>query len=238
MNQTQRPIIEIGVGRKIRVFLADRQSVVRGGIALLLQLETDIEIVGEASDGNEVVGSVQELLPDVLLMEIDLPGVNGLDATRQITESAPTVSVLILTASEREDHLSQALKAGASGYMLKRANIDELVGAIRSVHSGETYIYPRMATKLVADYIKRLHNGNRQGDSYDMLSLREWEVLPLLAEGHTNHEIGDLLFVSPYTVQTYRQRIMKKLNLHSGTDLLRYALHKGIIKLGQDTSVG
>ena len=113
MNQTQRPIIEIGVGRKIRVFLADRQSVVRGGIALLLQLETDIEIVGEASDGNEVVGSVQELLPDVLLMEIDLPGVNGLDATRQITESAPTVSVLILTASEREDHLSQALKAGA-----------------------------------------------------------------------------------------------------------------------------
>ncbi|MCH7746044.1 MAG: response regulator transcription factor [Chloroflexi bacterium] len=148
--------------------------------------------------------------------------------------AVPLLAVLILTASEQEDHLSQALKAGASGYMLKRANIDELVGAIRSVHSGETYIYPRMATKLVADYVKRLHNGNGYDDSYGTLSLREREVLPLLAEGHTNNEIGDLLFVSPFTVQTYRQRIMKKLNLHSGTDLLRYALRKGIIKLGQD----
>lgn len=236
MNQTQQPV-DIGVGSKIRVFLADGQSVVRGGIALLLQLEADIEIVGETGDGYEVIGSVRELLPDVLLMDIDLSGIDGLDATRQITESVPAVSVLILTASEREDHLSQALKAGASGYMLKRASIDELVGAIRSVHSGEMFIYPRMTAKLVADYVRRLHNGNGQEDSYSLLSLREREVLPLLAEGHTNHEIGDLLFVSPYTVQTYRQRIMKKLNLHSGTELLRYALRKGIIKLGQDTSV-
>ncbi|MCH7786485.1 MAG: response regulator transcription factor [Chloroflexi bacterium] len=235
MNQTQQPV-DIGVGSKIRVFLADAQPVVRSGIALLLQLEEDIEIVGESGDGREVIGSVRELLPDVLLMDIDLSGIDGLDATRQISESVPAVSVLILTASEREDDLSQALKAGASGYMLKRANIEELVGAIRSVHSGETFIYPRMTTKLVADYVRRLHNGNGQEDLYSMLSLREREVLPLLAEGHTNHEIGDLLFVSPYTVQTYRQRIMKKLNLHSGTELLRYALRKGIIKLGQDTS--
>lgn len=235
MNQTQQPV-DIGVARKIRVFLADAQPVVRSGIALLLQLEEDIEIVGESGDGREVIGSVRELLPDVLLMDIDLSGIDGLDATRQISESVPAVSVLILTASEREDDLSQALKAGASGYMLKRANIEELVGAIRSVHSGETFIYPRMTTKLVADYVRRLNNGNGQQDLYSMLSLREREVLPLLAEGHTNHEIGDLLFVSPYTVQTYRQRIMKKLNLHSGTELLRYALRKGIIKLGQDTS--
>ena len=235
MNQTQQPV-DIDVARKIRVFLADAQPVVRSGIALLLQLEEDIEIVGEAGDGREVIGSVRELLPDVLLMDIDLSGIDGLDATRQISESVPAVSVLILTASEREDDLSQALKAGASGYMLKRANIEELVGAIRSVHSGETFIYPRMTTKLVADYVRRLNNGNGQQDLYRMLSLREREVLPLLAEGHTNHEIGDLLFVSPYTVQTYRQRIMKKLNLHSGTELLRYALRKGIIKLGQDTS--
>lgn len=235
MNQTQQPV-DIDVARKIRVFLADAQPVVRSGIALLLQLEEDIEIVGESGDGREVIGSVRELLPDVLLMDIDLSGIDGLDATRQISESVPAVSVLILTASEREDDLSQALKAGASGYMLKRANIEELVGAIRSVHSGETFIYPRMTTKLVADYVRRLNNGNGQQDLYSMLSLREREVLPLLAEGHTNHEIGDLLFVSPYTVQTYRQRIMKKLNLHSGTELLRYALRKGIIKLGQDTS--
>ena len=235
MNQTQQPV-DIDVARKIRVFLADAQPVVRSGIALLLQLEEDIEIVGESGDGREVIGSVRELLPDVLLMDIDLSGIDGLDATRQISESVPAVSVLILTASEREDDLSQALKAGASGYMLKRANIEELVGAIRSVHSGETFIYPRMTTKLVADYVRRLNNGNGQEDLYNMLSLREREVLPLLAEGHTNHEIGDLLFVSPYTVQTYRQRIMKKLNLHSGTELLRYALRKGIIKLGQDTS--
>lgn len=236
MNQTQR-LIEKGVGSKIRVLLADDHTVVRGGIALLLQLEADIEIVGEAGDGHEVIGSVRELLPDVLLMDIDLSGINGLDATRQITESVPGVSVLILTASEREDHLSQALKAGASGYMLKRASIEELVEAIRSVHSGKTSIYPRMATKLVTDYVRRLQNGNAQEDSYGMLSLREREVLPLLAEGHTNHEIGDLLFVSHYTVQTYRQRIMKKLDLHSGTELLRYALRKGIIKLGHDTPV-
>ena len=235
MNQTQQPV-DIGVARKIRVFLADAQPVVRSGIALLLQLEEDIEIVGEAGDGREVIGSVRELLPDVLLMDIDLSGIDGLDATRQISESVPSVSVLILTASEREDDLSQALKAGASGYMLKRANIEELVGAIRSVHSGETFIYPRMTTKLGADDVRRLNNGTGQPDLYRLRRLREREVLPLLAEGHTNHEIGDLLFVSPYTVQTYRQRIMKKLNLHSGTELLRYALRKGIIKLGQDTS--
>ena len=163
-------------------------------------------------------------------MDIELSGITGLDATRQIAESVPGVSVLILTASEREDYLSQALKAGASGYVLKRANTEELVGAIRSVHSGEMFIYPRMTTKLVNDYVKRLQN-SKGHDPYERLSLREREVLPLLAEGHKNHEIGILLCVSPYTVQTYRQRIMKKLDLHNGTELLRYALRRGLIKL-------
>ena len=215
---------------RICVVLADDQPIVRRGIALLLQQETDIDVVGEASDGWEAVECVRRLRPDVALMDINMPGLSGLDATRMITEAVPGVSLLILTIYDREDYLFQALQAGALGYLLKSASVEELTGAIRTVHSGEVSIYPRMATKLVGDYLKRMRSGWDE-DAYGRLSMREREVLPLLAESHTNQEIAAMFHLSPYTVQTYRQRIMKKLDLHSRTELLKYALRRNIVSL-------
>ena len=214
----------------IRVVMADDQPIVRRGIALLLQRETGIEVVEETSDGSETVDAVKRLRPDVVLMDIDMPGMSGLDATRRINEMFPNLPVLILTIYDREDLLYQALQSGARGYMLKTADVDELMAAIRTVHSGEVFICPRMATKLVGKYLNNMRSGQRE-DTYEKLSTREREVLPLLAESHTNHEIADSLHLSPYTVQTYRQRIMRKLDLHSRSDLLKYALCRKIISL-------
>ena len=215
---------------RIRALLADDQPIVRRGISLLLQQEDDIKVVGEASNGWETVECVRRLHPDVVLMDIDMPGMSGLDATKQITSSAPTVSVLILTIHDRDDFLFEALQTGALGYILKTANVEELMTAIRTVHSGEVFIYPHMATKQVGDYLRRMRSDAGE-DSYSRLSRREREVLPLLAESHTNQEIGELLHLSPFTIQTYRQRIMRKLDLHSRTELLKYALRRKLISL-------
>ena len=214
----------------IRVVMADDQPIVRRGIALLLQRETGIEVIAETSDGSETVDAVKRLRPDVVLMDIDMPGMSGLDATRRINEMYPSLPVLILTIYDREDLLYQALQSGAPGYMLKTADVDELMAAIRTVHSGEVFICPRMATMLVGKYLNNMRPGQGE-DSYEKLSTREREVLPLLAESHTNHEIAASLHLSPYTVQTYRQRIMRKLDLHSRSDLLKYALRRKIISL-------
>jgi|TARA_Y100000031_G_scaffold126471_1_gene143579 two-component system response regulator NreC len=215
---------------RIAVFLADDQPIVRQGVALLLQEQMDIEVVGEASDGLETLESVQISNPDVVLMDISMPGTSGLEATRRLTKSIPGLAVLILTVHERGDFLFQALQAGALGYLLKTATVAELIGAIRTVYAGEVFIYPRMATKLVGDYLMRVQSGHT-ADTYTQLSLREREVLPLLAESHSNREIAGQLHLSPYTVQTYRQRIMRKLDLHNRTELLRYALRKELISL-------
>ena len=214
----------------IRVVMADDQPIVRRGIALLLQRETGIGVIGQTNDGSETVDAVKRLRPDVVLMDIDMPSMSGLDATRRINEMFPNLPVLILTIYDREDLLYQALQSGARGYMLKTADVDELVAAIRTVHSGEVFICPRMATMLVGKYLNNMRTGQGE-DTYEKLSTREREVLPLLAESHTNHEIADSLHLSPYTVQTYRQRIMRKLDLHSRSDLLKYALRRKIISL-------
>ena len=206
----------------IRVVIADDQPIVRRGIALLLQREAGIEVVAETGDGSEAVSAVKRLQPDVVLMDID--------ATRRINELFPNIPVLILTIYDREDLLHQALQSGARGYTLKTADVDVLMAAIRTVHSGEVFICPRMATMLVGKYLKSMRPGQSE-DTYEKLSTREREVLPLLAESHTNHEIADSLHLSPYTVQTYRQRIMRKLDLHSRSDLLKYALRRRIISL-------
>ena len=214
----------------IRVFIADDQPIVRRGIALLLQEEDDIEVVGEGNDGAETIDGVQRTRPDVVLMDLDMPGISGLDATRQLTEAMPEVSILVLTIHDRDDFLFQALQTGAMGYILKSAGVDELVGAIRTVHAKDVFIYPSMATKLVGDYLKRMQTPQSK-DDYQRLSMREREVLLLLAESHTNQEIADILFLSPYTVQTYRQRIMRKLDIHSRSELLKYALRKRLVSL-------
>ena len=168
--------------------------------------------------------------PDVALIDMDMPRASGLEVIEKIVGHVPDVSVLILTGYDREDLLFQALRAGALGYLLKGANVEEILKAIRTVHSGDAFIHPSMATKLVGDYLR--HTSASGGkDHYQGLSAREREVLPLLAEGRTNEYIASLLYISPYTVQTYRQRIMKKLDLHSRTELIKYALRMGIIKL-------
>ena len=212
------------------MFVADDQPIVRRGIDLLLREDSGIEVVGEAGDGLETLKDAQSLRPDVVLMDIDMPGISGLDATRQITAAVPGVKVLVLTVYDREDFLFEALETGALGYILKTATVEELLAAIRTVNSGEVFIYPRMATKLVGDYLRRMQAENTE-DSYSRLSEREREVLPLLGDGRTNHDIAVALHLSPYTVQTYRQRIMRKLDLHSRTELLKYALRRRLISL-------
>ncbi len=189
-----------------------------------------MEVVGEARDGAEAVATALRLRPDVVLMDIGMPGVSGIDATRQITGDAPEVRVVILTVYDREDFLFRALQAGAAGYLLKGADVDDLLRAIRTVHGGEMFVYPRMTTKLVRDYVRRLPGGEGR-DEYETLSAREREVLPMLADGRSNQEIAELLSISPHTVQTHRQRIMQKLNLHNRSELLRYALRRNLIHL-------
>ena len=163
-------------------------------------------------------------------MDIEMPGVTGIEATKLISEMNQNISVLILTSFDREDLLFQALQAGATGYALKGMNAEDLLAAIRTVHAGDVCISPSMATKLVGGYLKGSTNGE-DTDPYHRLSAREQEVFPLLAEGQSQYDIAEKLHVSPYTVRTYRQRIMRKLDIHNGTELLRYALRKGLINI-------
>lgn len=217
-----------GPRRPIRILVVDDHTVVRRGIVHLLEEERGLEVVGEAGDGATALALARALRPDVVLMDIGLPDLSGIEVTRRLTAEIPEVRVLILTVYDRDDFLFRALEAGASGYVLKGADVDDLLRAVRAVHAGEVFIYPRVATRLVQDYLARFRRGEAQ-DEYQRLSPREREVLPLLAEGYTNEEIAARLHLSPYTVQTYRQRIMQKLNLHSRAELLRYALRRGLL---------
>lgn len=214
----------------IRVLLADDHTLVRRGIAGLLQAQPDIEVVGEADNGLDAVSQARNLVPDVVLMDIGMPGLSGLDATRRIRDALPQTQVLILTVHDREDYLYNALQAGASGYILKGADVHDLVGAIRTVFRGDTFMYPKMATKLVADYLRRVRAGEGT-EEFERLTEREKEILKLLAEGYTNKEIAGALQITPHTVQTHREHLFQKLNIHSRTELLKYALRKGLVSL-------
>lgn len=213
----------------ISVFIADH-PVVRYGVSATIGRESGLEVVGESSDGWQAVSEIQRLQPDVVLLELDLPSVSGMDVLKRISYVAPDSSVIIFTSLTKEDHMLSALQAGAKGYILKNIEIAEIASAIRTVHSGEVFISPSMASKLVGNFLNR-ERASREPDTYQRLSAREREVLSLLAEGMNNHSIAEQLSVSPYTVQTYRQRIMRKLDLHSGTELLRYAIRKGLVSL-------
>ena len=213
----------------ISVFIADH-PVVRYGVSATIGGETDIKVIGESSDGWQAISEIQRLQPDVVLLELDLPSVSGLDVLKRISYVAPDSAVIIFTSLTKEDHMLNALQAGAKGYILKNIEVNEIASAIRTVHSGEVFISPTMASKLVGNFLNR-EKADRTPDTYQRLSAREREVLTLLAEGMNNHAIADHISVSPYTVQTYRQRIMRKLDLHSGTELLRYAFRKGLVSL-------
>ena len=213
---------------KVRILVADDHALIRLGIVGLLNAQPDMEVVGEAGSGE---GALQETMagsPDIVLMDIGMPGLNGLEATREIRKRFPDVRVLILTVHDREDYLFQALRAGAAGYILKGADVQELLSAIRHVYHGEMYLYPTVTKKLLADYLRRAESGEDHA-SYDNLSGREREVLRLIAQGKTTPEIAGMLYLSPHTVQTHRDHIMEKLNLHRKAELIKYAIRKGLV---------
>jgi DNA-binding NarL/FixJ family response regulator len=215
---------------QIRLLLADDHAVVRSGLRMLLQAQPDMIIVGEAETGQEAIHRVAELSPDVVLMDIEMPGMNGIEATRRIKANAPAAAVLALTMYEDDQYFFEMLRAGASGYVPKRAAPDELVSAIRAVSRGEVFLYPSLAGRLVQDYLRRGPAGEGEPPG-DELTPREQEVLTLIAQGFSNNEIADQLVISAKTVDRHRENIMRKLNLHNRVDLVKYALRKGLIGL-------
>lgn len=211
---------------KIRVLLADDHAVLRAGIRALLDMQLDIEVVGEAGDGQQAVARVRELQPDVVLMDVGMPGLDGMAATRQIKLDRPQTRVLILTQHENKEYVLPALKIGASGYVLKRAEGDELLTAIRAVHAGGTFLDPAIAG-VVADDVRR--EPGVPVDPFDSLTDREREVLMLLAQGKTYRQIAETLFISPKTVDFHRANLMRKLALENRSELTRFALQHGLI---------
>jgi two-component system, NarL family, response regulator NreC len=212
----------------IRVLLVDDHAVVRTGLHMLLGQEEDIEIVGEAGSGREALNSIAQLHPDLVLMDIGLPDMTGIEVTRQVKQTWPEVAVVALTIHEDEEYFFQMLQAGANGYVPKRAAPEELLTALRTAANGGVYLYPSLAKLLVRDYL----SGEREAaaDTLDGLTDREQEVLVHLAEGATNQDIAETLNISPKTVARHRENIMRKLNLHSRSELVKYAIRKGIIK--------
>ena len=216
---------------KIKIVLADDHAVLRAGLRALLNAEPDMEVIGEAANGREAVERAEVLKPDVIVMDLSMPVMGGLDATKQIKEKGLATRVLVLTVHAEQQYLLPVLQAGGAGYVLKQAADTELIQAIRTVHRGEAFLYPSAANLLLADYRRRVVRGE---DQFDGLSEREREVLKLTAEGFSSQEIADKLIISAKTVDTYRQRIMDKLDIHHRSELIRYALRKGMLTASPD----
>ncbi len=213
----------------MRLLLVDDHAVVRSGLRMLLNAEPDVEIVGEASTAAEAMETASTVKPDVILMDIGLPDLSGIDATREIKKKYPEIAIVALTIHEDEEYFFKMLEAGASGYVPKRAAPEELLIAIRAAAAGQVYLYPSLAKLLVKDYLSQDHPAEEKAN-LDGLTDREHEVLTYLAEGANNDKIAAELIISPKTVERHRENIMRKLNMHSRAELVRYAIRKGIIK--------
>jgi DNA-binding NarL/FixJ family response regulator len=212
---------------KIRIFLADDHTILRDGIRALLENEPDLTVIGEAEDGRSAVRMICQLEPDIVLMDIAMPLLNGLEATRQIKRTCPQVRVLILTMHDNEEYIRQALAMGAMGYILKDASSKDLLDAIRAVHRGEAVLSPAVTRLVIEDYLRW---GDLQPEHpSNGLSPREREVLQLIAEGYTNKQIAEILCISIKTVQAHRTNLMSKLDLHDRGELIKYAIQKKII---------
>jgi len=214
------------MSEKIRVLIADDHTILRSGVRLLLEADPNIEVVGEALDGNEALTLVEQLKPDVVLIDIAMPGMDGLEATRRIKTQWPATTVLVLTMHRSEEYFFEMLKLGASGYLLKGAQPEELINAVQTVARGEIFLYPSMAGKLVRDYISRAGSDSTLDP---LLSPRENEILRLLVDGFSTKEIAEKLVVSISTVHTHRNNIMQKLELSSRRELIQYARQKGLL---------
>ncbi|MDD4859307.1 MAG: response regulator transcription factor [Dehalococcoidales bacterium] len=213
---------------KIRILVVDDHAIMREGIHALLGMHSDLEIAGEASDGREALEKVQELSPDVVVMDISMPNMDGLEATRRIAKKYPRVKVLVLTQHDNKEYILSTIKAGAAGYVPKRALGSELVSAIRAVHRGDSFLYPSAATALIEEY----RDQAKATDPYDQLTSREREILKLVAEGKTSRQIADMLYISLKTVLGHRAKLMEKLDLHNRTELIKYAMQKGLLNIG------
>jgi two-component system response regulator NreC len=211
---------------KAKVLLVEDHVIVRQGIKALFSDEPDLEIVGEADDGRAALQSVSELEPDVVLMDISMPGLNGIEATRQIRQNHPEVKVVVLSMHSNEEYVFQVLRAGASGYVLKQSDSSEVLTAIRAALAGGSFLSPPISRTVIDDYVRRAEA--RGGDEdLELLTSREREVLQLLAEGLSNREIAEQLNISIKTVETHRSNMMGKLGVSSKTELVKYALRKG-----------
>ncbi len=211
----------------IRVLMAEDHTIVRKGLISLLKDEMGIEVVGEADDGREAINKVEELMPDIVVMDISMPLLNVLDATRQIKKRFPDVIVLILTMHIDDAYILEVMQAGASGYIIKKAVPTELVTAIQAVSQGDIYLSPKVSKKVIEEYLKQARAGIEKNEP--QLTDREREVVQLIAEGNSNRKIGESLFISVKTVESHRAKIMEKHNLHSTADITRYAIRKGIV---------
>ena len=214
--------------KRIRILLADDHTVVRKGLRLLLESESGFEVVAEAADGRAAVSLCEQHTPDVVVMDVAMPTLNGIEAARQITARLPETAVVFLSMHSDESYVLKALKAGARAYLLKDSAEYDLIHAVRSVTEGKSFFSPAISRMMVEDYMRELQERQVE-DTYELLTTREREVLQLLAEGRSNKEVAAILNLSPYTVETHRGNILQKLNLHSGAELILYAIRKGVI---------
>ena len=216
--------------KKIKVMIVDDHTLVRAGIRSLLALVDDIEVVGEASDGKEALVKVRQLIPDVVLMDLAMPVMGGLEATRRLRREFPGIKVLALTQYDDSEYVIPIIEAGARGFVTKMSAFSELAAAIQAAYKGESYLSSTAATALVEEYQQKIAADGEQ-DPYQQLSDREREVLKLVAEGHTTREIAEMLIVSPKTVEWHRSSLMNKLNIHTKTDLIKFAIRKRVITI-------
>jgi two-component system, NarL family, response regulator NreC len=214
--------------RKIRILLADDHQLMRSGLRLLIEQQSDLSVVGEAADGREAVALAKSLRPDVAVMDITMPNLNGIEAAHQIKQSQPEIAVIVLSMHPDESYVLRALKSGAKGYLLKDSAESDLIQAVRAVAHGKSFFSPTVSKVLLDDYVRKLQRTGAE-DAYDLLTPREREILQLVAEGKSNKDVANLLNLSVYTVETHRSNIMQKLHLKGVPELTLYAVRKGII---------
>lgn len=215
---------------KIKVLIADDHSVIRSGLSMLINSQSDMEVIGDAANGKEAYEKALELYPDVIVMDLNMPEENGLSATNRIKIKHPSMEILILTMHDDKEYLFEVLKAGASGYILKSAQDTDLMNAIRTVYSGAAYLYPSATKAIVGDYLTRYRAGEEEY-TLSELTEREATLLPYIAQGYSYKEISEKLFLSVKTIEAYKAKIMEKLNLKTRPDLIQYAIKNGFIKI-------
>jgi two-component system response regulator NreC len=217
--------------KKIKVVIADDHTIVRQGMKKLLEGYPEVEVVGEATDGKEAIDVVQRLMPDVVIMDISMPDMNGLEATRQIRKLLPQMKILILTMHAEKEYIFKILQSGASGYLLKGSPVEELVNALQAVSRGESYLSPPVSKSIIEDYVSDVPRGQTGRGRSQGLTTREREILQLIAEGHTSKAIAGILSLSTKTVETHRAHIMQKLDIHNTAGLIMYAIQKGWVEV-------